>query len=129
MRFGALRYHFSKTSQQQQQQQQQSSSSSSKFGTFLKKMSTYSSKHKQRERILAQFVNFTQSNEKNAINFLSQHDWKLDLAVDAYFLSTDSSRSNANRSSTSAQVDRKKLDQIWTLYKGFFLHFVLNTFG
>lgn len=87
-----------------------------------------SSKHKQREKIIAQFVTFTQSNEKHAINFLSQHDWKLDLAVDAYYLSLDGggggsggagSRRDSSRS-TNTQVDRKKLDQIWNLYKGNF---------
>lgn len=82
-----------------------------------------SSKHKQRERVVAQFMNFTQSNEKNAINFLSQHDWKLDLAVDAYFLSMDSGSNrgrdiNSSRHQNSSNaVDRKKLDQIWNLYK------------
>ena len=76
-----------------------------------------SSKQKQKERIVAQFINFTQANEKNAINFLNQHDWKLDLAVDAYYLSLDS---GPRRDSTRANnlVDRKKLDQIWGLYRG-----------
>lgn len=87
-------------------------------------MSQFSSKQKQKERVVGQFMNFTQSNEKNAIHFLNQHDWKLDLAVDAYFLNSDSGplrRSNdtSNRSTSSA-VDRKKLDQIWNLYKGIF---------
>lgn len=79
-----------------------------------------SSKHKQRERVVAQFMNFTQSNEKSAINFLSQHDWKLDLAVDAYYLSLDSGpnrRENSSRNHSSSSVDKKKLDQIWNLYK------------
>ncbi len=84
-------------------------------------MNQFSSKQKQRERIVAQFMSFTQSNEKNAINFLSQHDWKLDLAVDAYYLSLDSgpNRRDSTRSSSSSTVDRKKLDQIWNLYKGY----------
>ena len=80
-------------------------------------MNQFSSKQKQRERVVAQFMNFTQSNEKNAVNFLNQHDWKLDLAVDAYYLSLDS---GPRRDSTRANnlVDRKKLDQLWNLYKG-----------
>lgn len=82
-----------------------------------------SSKHKQRERVVAQFMNFTQSNEKNAVNFLAQHDWKLDLAVDAYFLSMDSGLNRGQHNmgrhnSNSSSVDRKKLDQIWSSYKG-----------
>jgi hypothetical protein len=76
------------------------------------------SKQKQRERIVAQFMNFTQSNEKNAIHFLSQHDWKLDLAVDAYYLSLDSGPRVTNAPKTHSSTDRKKLDQIWNLYKG-----------
>jgi len=80
-------------------------------------MSQISSKQKQRERVVAQFMNFTQATEKNAIHFLSQHDWKLDMAVDAYYLSLDSGpRRDMNRSSSSS-IDRKKLDQIWNLYK------------
>ena len=77
------------------------------------------SKQKQRERIVAQFMNFTQANEKNAIHFLNQHDWKLDLAVDAYYLSLDSGTrvTNAPKGANST-MDRKKLDQIWNLYKG-----------
>lgn len=82
-----------------------------------------SSKHKQRERVVAQFMNFTQSNEKNAVNFLAQHDWKLDLAVDAYFLSMDSGPNRGQHNmgrhnSNASSVDRKKLDQIWNSYKG-----------
>lgn len=84
---------------------------------YFQKMNNFSSKQKQRERIVAQFMNFTQSNEKNAINFLNQHDWKLDLAVDAYYLSLDSGpRRDSNKPNN--QVDRKKLDQLWNIYKG-----------
>ena len=82
------------------------------------KMNQFSSKQKQREKLLSQFISFTQANEKNAINFLSQHDWKLDLAVDAYYLSADSGGSRKESSKSSSAVDRKKLDQIWSLYKG-----------
>lgn len=81
-------------------------------------MNQFSSKQKQREKLLSQFISFTQANEKNAINFLSQHDWKLDLAVDAYYLSADSGGTRKESSKSSSTVDRKKLDQIWNLYKG-----------
>jgi len=83
-------------------------------------MNQFSSKHKQRERVVAQFMNFTQTNEKTAINLLSQHDWKLDLAVDAFYLTIDSgpnSRHNNSTRQASSSVDRKKLDQIWSVYK------------
>ncbi|CAF0968639.1 unnamed protein product [Brachionus calyciflorus] len=81
-------------------------------------MSSISSKQKQ--KVLAQFMNFTQANEKNAIVLLNQHDWKLDLAVDAYYLSLDSGPSRRGQESTSSSrstVDKKKLDQLWNLYK------------
>ena len=64
-------------------------------------------------------MNFTQANEKNAISFLNQHDWKLDLAVDAYYLSLDSgpARRTNETSSSRSTIDKKKLDQLWNLYK------------
>lgn len=83
-------------------------------------MNQLTSKHKQRERLVVQFMNFTQSNEKSAVNFLSQHDWKLDLAVDAYYLNSDSGtnqRNHTSRQQSTHSVDRKKLDQIWNIYK------------
>ena len=84
---------------------------------------------------MAQFISLTQSSEKHAINFLSQYDWKLDVATDAYYNSLDTSYlsvggghhhntsssgsgRNSNRDSNSKiTIDKKKLDQIWTLYK------------
>jgi hypothetical protein len=98
-------------------------------------MNQFSSKQKQKEKLVAQFMNFTQSNEKKAIQFLSQHDWKLDLAVDAFYLSVDSSStsssaansasgayaamSNRNSSDSSrTSVDRRKIDALWESYKG-----------
>ena len=98
--------------------------------TQTHKMSTVSSKQKQKERVMAQFMSFTQSNEKSALNFLNQYDWKLDLAVDAYYLSLDSGHRSAaagsHASSTASSrerssLDRKKLDQIWNLYRGILL--------
>jgi DCN1-like protein 1/2 len=68
--------------------------------------------------VVAQFMNFTQSNEKHAVTFLNQHDWKLDLAVDAYYLSLDSGpRRESSRGGGNNLVDRKKLDQLWNMYK------------
>jgi hypothetical protein len=90
-------------------------------------MSQFSTKSKQREKIVAQFVTFTQANEKSATLFLNNHDWKLDLAVDAYFLSLDSSRAggggggggrnNNSNTNNSTSIDRKKLDALWNNYK------------
>lgn len=97
-------------------------------------MNQFSSKQKQKEKLVAQFINFTQSNEKKAIQFLSQHDWKLDLAVDAFYLSLDTGSSSGNsvsgagsmtthrgndlnRNSTTS-LDRRKIDALWDAYKG-----------
>lgn len=98
-------------------------------------MSQSSAKHKQREKI-AQFMSLTQSNEKNAIHFLSQYDWKLDVATDAYYNSLDvytssggggsgvasssSGSSNRKHDSSRLTIDKKKLDQMWQLYRGKF---------
>lgn len=100
-------------------------------------MNQFSSKQKQKEKLVAQFINFTHSNEKKAVQFLSQHDWKLDLAVDAFYMSLDtgSSSSQSNAVSGAASIasrgaesgrssigslDRRKIDALWEAYKGRF---------
>lgn len=78
-----------------------------------------SSKQKQKEKLIAQFINFTQSNEKKAVQFLSQHDWKLDLAVDAFYLSLDTSGTPRNDPTKApTNLDKKKIDSLWDAYKG-----------
>ena len=86
----------------------------------------------QREKV-AQFISLTQSSEKHAIAFLQQYDWKLDVATDAYYNSLDSTYTNIgsgghntshsgsrhHRETSRVTIDKKKLDQIWSLYKGF----------
>lgn len=116
-------------------------------------MNQFSSKQKQKEKLVAQFMNFTQSNEKKAVQFLSQHDWKLDLAVDAFYLSLDSGSStsssshssssgaighvssrggggpgDSSRNSTANSLDRRKLDALWESYKGLLFSFILVFF-
>lgn len=113
-------------------------------------MNQFSSKQKQKEKLVAQFMNFTQSNEKKAVQFLSQHDWKLDLAVDAFYLSLDSGSStsssshssssgavghvssrgqgDSSRNSTANSLDRRKLDALWESYKGLFFSFIFEFF-
>lgn len=75
--------------------------------------------NKQKQKIMAQFMNFTQTNEKNAILFLNQHDWKLDLALDAYYLSYDSgpSKRTAENSNIRIFLEKKKIDHLWNIYK------------
>ncbi len=89
-----------------------------------------SSKHKQREKLVAQFMSFTHTNEKNAVSFLSQYDWRLDMATDAFYNSADpmvgNDSVNARRNSSKANVDRKKLDQLWNMYKGLHAAYLAN---
>ncbi|XP_046560775.1 LOW QUALITY PROTEIN: DCN1-like protein 1 [Haliotis rubra] len=61
-----------------------------------------------------QFIAFTQTGEKTAIQCLSVHDWKLDVAVDNYFQNPD--RYNCN-SEARLTIDRKRLDMLWQRYK------------
>jgi DCN1-like protein 1/2 len=91
-----------------------------------------SSKSKSREKLVSQFMNLTSQSEKVSINYLSQYDWKLDLATDAFFNSIDSTSStqttinrltssSSTSTSTSSKlinnnIDRKKLDQLWSTY-------------
>lgn len=75
--------------------------------------------NKQKQKLIAQFMNFTHVNEKNAISFLNQHDWKLDLALDAYYLTYGSgqSRRSAENSNIRILVEKRKIDHLWNIYK------------
>jgi hypothetical protein len=98
----------------------------------VKMSQSSSTKQKLQREKVAQFISLTQSSEKHAINFLQQYDWKLDVATDAYYNSLDTYSSSStgshhntssgvsrnNRESNKITIDKKKLDQIWTLYKG-----------
>ena len=46
--------------------------------------SSKSAQREQRERA-REFASLTQTGEKTALFCLSQHDWKLDIALDNYF--------------------------------------------
>ena len=100
-------------------------------------MSQSSTKQKLQREKIAQFISLTQSSEKHAINFLAQYDWKLDVATDAYYNSLDSTytttttttsnthynsgsggSSSRQREMSRMTIDKKKLDQIWSIYKG-----------
>jgi len=56
---------------------------------------------------------FTQSNEKTALNCLSQNDWKLDVATDNFFQNPDLYVQNLK-----GTLDRKKLEQLYNRYRG-----------
>ena len=57
---------------------------------------------------------FTQSGEKTAINCLSAHDWKLDVAVDNYFQFPE----RYNKDPKQA-LDKKKIESLFNRYKGY----------
>lgn len=73
-------------------------------------------KSSQKDKV-RQFVAFTQSGEKTAINCLGAHDWKLDVAVDNYFQFPE--RYNKE---TKQSVDKKKNEALFNRYKGNTLH-------
>ncbi len=69
-------------------------------------------KSSQKDKV-RQFMIFTQSNEKTALNCLSQNDWKLDAATDNFFQNPDLYIQNLK-----ATLDRKKLEQLYNRYRG-----------
>jgi hypothetical protein len=98
-------------------------------------------KSTQRDKV-KRFVSFTQTTESTAIFCLSQHDWKLELASDAYFQnpdlywresssSTSSSKAHPaqqqsqshphnhhHHQHTQSMADRKKVDALFNKYRG-----------
>ena len=68
-------------------------------------------KSSQKEKA-RQFIAFTQSGEKTAINCLGAHDWKLDVAVDNYFQFPE----RYNKEPKQA-LDRKKIEALFSRYK------------
>jgi len=68
-------------------------------------------KSSQKEKV-RQFVSFTSTGEKTAINCLSLHEWRMDVATDNYFQNPE----KYNKESKSS-VDKKKLTHIFEKYK------------
>lgn len=69
-------------------------------------------KSSQREKV-RQFITFTETNEKTAINCLSQNDWRLDVASDSYFQNPEKYYID-----TKPLIDKKKLSHLFDRYKG-----------
>lgn len=66
---------------------------------------------------MKRFVSLTQTGEQTAIYCLSQHDWKLELASDAYFQNPEIYW-RESMSKVTASADRKKIDQLFNKYRG-----------
>ena len=72
---------------------------------------------------------FSQTGEKTALYCLTQHDWKLDIALDNYFANPEAYYRFCNRiflrlilkfvfyREPRTAVDRKKLEQLYNRYK------------
>ena len=69
-------------------------------------------KSSQREKV-RQFITFTETNEKTAINCLTQHDWRLEVASDSYFQNPERYYID-----TKPLIDKKKLYHLFDRYKG-----------
>ena len=69
-------------------------------------------KSSQRDKV-RQFISFTETNEKTAINCLSQNDWRLDVASDSYFQNPERYYID-----TKPLIDKKKLSHLFDRYKG-----------
>jgi len=59
-----------------------------------------------------EFITLTQTGEKTAIFCLTQHDWKLDIALDNYFATPE-----LYYKEPRTVVDRKKLEQLYNRYR------------
>ena len=69
-------------------------------------------KSAQREKA-REFAALTQTGEKTAQYCLQHHDWKLDLALDSYFANPE-----FYCKEPKASIDRKKLETLYSRYKG-----------
>ena len=76
-------------------------------------------KSSQRDKV-RQFISFTETNEKTAINCLSQNDWRLEVASDSYF-------QNPERYfiDTKPLVDKKRISHLFDRYKGRHDHYFI----
>lgn len=69
-------------------------------------------KSSQKDKV-RQFMIFTQSNEKTALNCLAQNDWKLEVATDNFFQNPELYIQNLK-----GLFEKKKLELLYTRYRG-----------
>jgi len=79
--------------------------------SLLQEIKMHKLKSSQRDRC-REFSALTQTGEKTAIFCLSQHDWKLDIALDNYFANPELYYKEPRNA-----VDRKKLEQLYNRYR------------
>lgn len=60
----------------------------------------------------------TQANERVGLLCLSTYDWKLEVAIDHYFQDPSRFTHHGSPSYQRPSIDRKKLDQLFSRYKG-----------
>jgi len=82
------------------------------FFSISQHRSSKSAQREQRERA-REFASLTQTGEKTALFCLSQHDWKLDIALDNYFANPEL----YYRETKAVTVDRKKLEAMYNKYR------------
>lgn len=68
-------------------------------------------KSSQREKV-RQFIAFTNTGEKTAIQCLSMHDWRMDISTDSYFQHPEKYYRESKPS-----IDKKRLNAIFERYK------------
>ncbi|XP_065840948.1 DCN1-like protein 1 [Oscarella lobularis] len=68
-------------------------------------------KPSQREKV-QRFIAFTNTSERTAIHCLSQHEWRLDISTDNYFINPD-----RYYKETRITADKKKLNQTFDKFR------------
>ena len=79
---------------------------------LLSMSSQHKLKSSQRDKV-RQFISFTETNERTAIQCLTHYDWRLDVASDAYFQNPDRFCTEPRSS-----VDKRRLTQLFERYRG-----------
>lgn len=73
-------------------------------------------KSSQRDKV-KQFIAFTQTGEKTAINCLSCHDWRVDVATDNFYQHPERYFKESKSSLEKAKQDKKRIIHLYEKYK------------